>query len=146
MPLHDPLRRPRGDVSPSTPRLLVMHRDSEDPFVHVLAQAELVELVGVASSAREGAQLMGDLKPDLVVFDLDDPELRREDTIRRLVGEGSIPAVGVTHDPDAPWIREAVRAGVTAIVRYSDQAVVLGDVLRLVAEVGRAPPRDSIES
>lgn len=122
------------------PRLLLVVQAPQDELVSALVESEQIEFVGVASSTSEALELAGELEPNLVLVDIDDRELREGGTISRLLAQGRpVQLVGMTREPGAPWIREAVQAGVTATVTRSSgggDAQLVTDVVLLVSEVG----------
>jgi DNA-binding NarL/FixJ family response regulator len=93
------------------------------------------EVCGEASTGREALDLVRRLKPDVVVLDVNLPELSGLDVAREVVR--SLPQTEVlilTMDESPQMMRDLLRAGVRGYVFKSD---VGGDLLQAVEALGR---------
>jgi DNA-binding NarL/FixJ family response regulator len=137
----EPLHLPFRDVT-QVPRLLLLGQATSDDLVATLAESEQIELVGRASTADEALRLLADLEPDLILVDIDEESLRDGQAIGRiLAARPEAAAVGFTRDADAPWIGDAVRSGLTAVVTLTDGSgeQLVADVCVLAANLGSRP-------
>jgi len=97
----------------------------------VLAHAD-VEIVGEAASGREALELCRRLKPDLVVMDIEMPEMDGLAATREIKAELPTTSVLILTSHDEPeYLLEAVRAGAAGYVLKSNVFV------RLTEAVGR---------
>jgi DNA-binding NarL/FixJ family response regulator len=140
----EPLHRPIPDAT-RVPRLLVLGKPSSDDLVVALVESEQVELVGVASTTDEALRLLGEFEPDLVLMDIDEEALRNGQAVGRLLAaRPDVIVVGVTRNAEAPWIGDAVRGGLTAVVTLTDGGgeQLVADVCVLAANLGARPEAD----
>lgn len=127
----EPVNLPFPDDVSRVPRLLLLIQPGNGDLLPSLTESEQVELVGNATSADEALRLLDELEPDLVVIDLDDDGTRADQAASRIItARTEVLVVGLTRDTDAPWVGEAVRDGLTAVVSLSE-----GEEEQLVAEV-----------
>jgi DNA-binding NarL/FixJ family response regulator len=138
----EPLHLPFRDATHQVPRLLLLGPATSEDLVAVLAESDLVELVGSASTTDAALRLLVELEPDLVLMDIDEESLRTGQAIGRiLAARPKVAVVGFTRDPDAPWIGDAVRSGLTAAVTLTDGGgeQLVADVCVLAANLGARP-------
>ena len=127
----EPVNLPFPDDVIRVPRLLLLIQPGKGDLLPSLAESEQVELVGNASSSDEALRLLVELDPDLVLVDLDDDGSRADQSVSRIIAaRPGVLVVGLTRDPGAPWVGEAVRDGLAAVVSLSE-----GEEDQLVAEV-----------
>src|SRR3989440_1588424 len=83
----------------------------------VLAESEDFEVVGVANSGMEVAGLVEQVQPDLVLLDLDLPELHGLDVVRSLSASKSPAQVVIFSAHEEPeLIDAALRGGASAFI------------------------------
>lgn len=95
-------------------RVLIVedHPMFRDGLAAILARAADVELVGMAADGREGIQLASELQPDIVLMDLNLPEVNGIDATREILRTSPhIGVVIVTMLGDNDSLFDAVRAG-----------------------------------
>jgi DNA-binding NarL/FixJ family response regulator len=95
-------------------RVLIVedHPMFRDGMAAILARAADVELVGMASDGREGINLATELQPDIVLMDLNLPEVNGIDAAREILRTSPhIGVVIVTMFDDNDSLFDAVRAG-----------------------------------
>jgi two-component system, NarL family, response regulator LiaR len=98
----------------------------------VLSQAD-VEIVGEASSGREALEISRRLKPDLVVMDIEMPEMDGLQATREIKAELPTTSVLILTSHDEPeYLLEAVRAGAAGYVLKSDVFVRLTEAVERV--------------
>jgi DNA-binding NarL/FixJ family response regulator len=92
-----------------------------------------IEVVGEAKTGVEAVELSASLRPDIVVMDLDLPELRGVDATRRVVAESpQLRVLVLTMFDDDDSVFAAMRAGARGyLLKGSDQA----DIARAVRAV-----------
>jgi DNA-binding NarL/FixJ family response regulator len=127
----EPVHQPFPDDVIRVPRLLLLGQLSNGDLLPKLVESEQVEFVGNASSADEALRLLVELHPDLVLVDLDDDGSRTDQSVSRIVAARTgVLVIGLTRDPAAPWVGQAIRDGLAAVVSLSE-----GGAEQLVAEV-----------
>jgi DNA-binding NarL/FixJ family response regulator len=101
----------------------------------LLETLEGIEVVGQAANGREAVSLATSLRPDVVVMDLQMPELDGIDATREIVAglPGTAVLVLTQHDDDAS-VFAAVRAGARG---YLLKGAAQEDVARAIAAVSR---------
>lgn len=126
-----------------TPRLLLLGQAERDDLASTLAQSEQIAFVGAAPTVDEALHLVEALQPDLVLVDLDEESLRADRAVEQTRALPGIVVVGMTRSAKAPWVGEAVRSGVDAVVNLSEEGGkhLVADVSALAASLG-APPRE----
>ncbi|GAA6527583.1 response regulator [Intrasporangium sp. DVR] len=96
-------------------RVLVVDDDFMVARIHrgFVSQTEGFEVIGTASTGTEAVELVGRLKPDLVLLDLYLPDIFGLDVITRLRAAGeSCDVLVITAAKEADSVRAAVRQGV----------------------------------
>jgi DNA-binding NarL/FixJ family response regulator len=136
----EPVPLPYHDDAIQVPRILLLGRPSQEDVVASLTKSEHVSLVGKVSSTDEALRLLDELEPDLVLIDLDEEDTRADQPVGRIIAaRPGVPVVGVTRDTDAPWVGEAVREDLTAVVSLSEDRggeQLVADVCVLAATLG----------
>lgn len=98
-----------------------------------------LELVGEASDGEQAWRLLRDLKPDLLVTDIEMPGLTGLELAQRVQRHGlSTRVIIVTTFGRAGYLRRALDAGVSGYLLKDAPAERLADALRTVHRGGRA--------
>jgi DNA-binding NarL/FixJ family response regulator len=100
------------DTEPASVVVADDHPIFRDGLAVLLSSVDGIEVVGTAATGLEAVDLALDLQPDVVVMDLQMPELNGIDATRRIASEA--PSVGVlvlTMSEDDGTVFSAVRAG-----------------------------------
>ena len=111
------------------------HRVFTDLLSYALSTQPWLTCVGTASSAAAGVALVADLRPDVVVMDIEMPRqdgLAATRRIRELAPEVVIVIVSAHRNPD--WVNKAARAGASAFVAKNGPFEELLDVLLRVQQ------------
>src|SRR3954471_24553215 len=94
-----------------------------------------VEVIAEASDGREGVRLAQQLSPDVVIMDINMPELNGIDATRQLRAEGRGPKViALTGYAPASFVTEMLRAGASAYVLKTGAFQELGTALDTVQQ------------
>jgi DNA-binding NarL/FixJ family response regulator len=94
-----------------------------------------VEVVAEASDGREGVRLAQQLSPDVVIMDINMPELNGIDATRQIRAEGHGPKViALTGYAPASFVTEMLRAGASAYVLKTSAFEELGTALDSVRQ------------
>jgi len=105
-----------GETAAATetlPRRILLVDDSEeflDSATHFLTADPTIEIVGRASSGRGALEQVPVLKPDLVLMDLNMPEMNGLEATRRLKSQADGPRVIILTLHDNPEYRAAAEA------------------------------------
>jgi DNA-binding NarL/FixJ family response regulator len=118
---------------------------------------EGIEIVGEASSGGEAVRVAADLSPDVVLLDLELPDMDGLTVLRQLKENApTLPVLVVTMHDNPALVRRAVRAGAAGYVLKgigraellasvravrNGEAVLDPGLLRAVVDVDGAPPR-----
>lgn len=100
-------------------------------LVMILNSAPDIEVVGQAENGEQAVTLCGDLKPDLVVMDIQMPRLDGISATRELAGVCDV-LILTTFDLDE-YVFGALRAGAAGFLLKNTDADKLVDAVRLVA-------------
>ncbi|NYI99884.1 DNA-binding NarL/FixJ family response regulator [Nocardioides thalensis] len=118
-----------------TPRVLIAddHPVYRDGLRMMLASTGAVDVVGTAADGREAVARTAELRPDVVVMDVQMPGLDGIEATRQIVAVGDPPAVLVlTMHEDEESVFAAMLAGARGyLVKGADQ----DDILRAIAAV-----------
>jgi DNA-binding NarL/FixJ family response regulator len=100
-----------------------------------LLAAEGFDIVGTAPDGREAVRLATELKPDVAVLDLGMPHLNGLDAARQLMQTTpGTKVIILTMHTEAPYVVEALRAGVRAYVLKTQATAHLVQAIRQVQE------------
>ncbi len=116
------------------------HALVREGIARILTEAGF-EVVGQATSGREGWRVVREISPDVAILDAALPELSGVELCRRLRRrEVAVVMISMFDDPE--WRAEATRAGAAAYVLKGDSPTVLVDAVRRAArgEVLLPPP------
>jgi DNA-binding NarL/FixJ family response regulator len=118
----------------AAPRVLVV--DDHRTFAELLSgalQAAGMEVLGTAHSAAEAVAMAQDLRPDVVVMDIEMPRQDGLSATRRLreVAPDAVVAV-VTAHRDPEWVVRATQAGASAFIPKDGSLTEMIDVLTRV--------------
>ena len=123
------------DDAPGSTVLRVVVVDDHQTFAELLSFALSTEpdmdCVGTAGSGAEGVAMVQELKPDVVVMDIEMPRQDGLTAARRIreVSPDSVIAVVTAHrDPD--WVVRATQAGASAFIPKNGSLSEMLDVLR----------------
>jgi DNA-binding NarL/FixJ family response regulator len=105
---------------------------------HLLESDSSVSVVGEASTAAEGVQRVGELKPDLVVLDVSMPGASGLAVIGRIreVSPDTKVLILSMHS-DAEYVRESERLGSAGYVLKDDAVAELPDAIAAIRDGGR---------
>jgi CheY-like chemotaxis protein len=108
----------------------------ERKLVDKLMERELYEVI-FASSGNQALGMLRKERPDLILMDMDMPEVNGLDTLRRLKATpayASIPVMMVTSHSEREVVVDCLRAGaVDFVIKPLDREVFLGKVARFLA-------------
>jgi DNA-binding NarL/FixJ family response regulator len=123
----------RVETAPAELRVLVV--DDHTTFAELLSFALSTEqglsCVGTASNAAEGIVLVQELRPDIVIMDIEMPRQDGLAACRRIreVAPDTVIAVVTAHrEPD--WVVRATQAGASAFIPKNGSLTEMLDVLR----------------
>lgn len=132
------------ETSPVTHVLLVDdHRVVRDGLRALLSYEEDIEVVGEASSGEEALDRVRDLRPEVVVMDLQMPGMGGLEAIRQVKEMSpSTSIVVLTVDNAELVLLEAVRAGAAGYVLKDASGELLVQSIRLLKEGGTLLPNE----
>jgi DNA-binding NarL/FixJ family response regulator len=115
--------------------------DDHQLFSHGLATLlnldERLEVVGRAQNGREALEQVDQLRPDVVLMDLEMPVVDGVEATRAIVADYPETKVLVlTGDDGMVGVSAALRAGASGVVRKTQDAMELIDVLIATASLG----------
>jgi DNA-binding NarL/FixJ family response regulator len=99
--------------------------DDNPVFLHALrdflTQSENVDVAGCARSAQEGLEVIRRTKPDLVLMDINMPEMTGVEAVRRIARTGGLPKVMLmTGFGTDALLQHALEAGADGVVSKQD--------------------------
>jgi DNA-binding NarL/FixJ family response regulator len=120
-----------------TLRIMVVddHRAFADLLSFALSTQPGMECIGTASSAAEGVAMAVELRPDVIVMDIEMPRqdgLAATRRIREVAPEAVIVVVSAHRDPQ--WVVRAAQAGASAFVPKDGSLDEMLDALRRVRQ------------
>src|SRR3954470_1688475 len=94
-----------------------------------------VEVIAEASDGREGVRIAQQMRPDVVIMDINMPELNGIDATRQICAEGRGPKViALTGYAPASFVTEMMRAGASGYVLKTGAFQELGTALAALQE------------
>jgi DNA-binding NarL/FixJ family response regulator len=120
-----------GTATPLRVMVVDDHRTFADLLSLALSSEEDLESVGVAGSAAEAVAMAAELRPDVVVMDIEMPRqdgLSATRRLREILPELVIVVVTAHRDPQ--WVLRATQAGASAFVPKNGSLPEMLDVLR----------------
>lgn len=95
-----------------------------------------LNLVGTANCAAEGQRILEELKPDILLTDLNLPDGNGIDLIRRATDLGTTEAMVITVFGDEKHVVTAIRAGATGYLLKDCDAVNIGEAVLQLRDGG----------
>jgi DNA-binding NarL/FixJ family response regulator len=103
-------------------------------LIELLSAAEGIEVVGEAANGREAVARAGELAPDVVLMDLQMPEMDGVTATRAIVAESGPQVLVLTSFSDAERIVDALDAGAVGYMLKDAEPDDLIDAVRSVAQ------------
>ena len=136
-----PLAPPPPEVSARLSHLRVLLVDDQELFrtgLRNLLAARGIQVVGEASSGRQALELAAKLRPDLVLMDLNMPEMNGLEATRTLREQNPAAQVVIlTVNDQADTLAEALRAGAAGYLLKDLRARELFDLLEVLGRGGQ---------
>ncbi|MEJ5116602.1 response regulator transcription factor [Gluconobacter cerinus] len=118
-----------------------------DAFEALLGLEEDIQIVGRAPDGKRALQLAADLRPDVIITDIEMPNMTGIELAERIREQGLPSRVMiVTTFGRAGYLRRALQAGVRGYMLKDAPITQLADAIRKVAAGGRAIASDLAES
>ncbi|MBM3097177.1 response regulator transcription factor [Gluconobacter cerinus] len=118
-----------------------------DAFEALLGLEEDIQIVGRAPDGQRALQLAGDLRPDVIITDIEMPNMTGIELAEKIREQGLPSRVMiVTTFGRAGYLRRALQAGVRGYMLKDAPITQLADAIRKVAAGGRAIASDLAES
>jgi two-component system response regulator EvgA len=119
----------------TTTVLIVDDHETFRSFARALLESEGFEVVGEAEDGSSGVEAVESLGPDLVVLDVQLPDITGFDVLRRLRADGVATPVVLTSSRDASSYGDQVEA--SGAVGFIPKAELSGQAIRSLLEEGR---------
>ncbi|HEX5526064.1 MAG TPA: response regulator transcription factor [Solirubrobacterales bacterium] len=118
--------------------VLVEQHEALRDGLAVLLERRGFKVVGCATTAARGEEMIGERQPDMAVVGVDLPDERGTELVRRLHGRGADPKFVIYTGLNDPTLLEAAyRSGASGLVAKPAGLSVLVDALREVWRGGR---------
>ncbi|GBQ98794.1 response regulator transcription factor [Gluconobacter cerinus] len=118
-----------------------------DAFEALLGLEEDIQIVGRAPDGQRALQLAADLRPDVIITDIEMPNMTGIELAEKIREQGLPSRVMiVTTFGRAGYLRRALQAGVRGYMLKDAPITQLADAIRKVAAGGRAIASDLAES
>ncbi|MBS0993409.1 response regulator transcription factor [Gluconobacter cerinus] len=118
-----------------------------DAFEALLGLEEDIQIVGRAPDGQRALQLAADLRPDVIITDIEMPNMTGIELAEKIREQGLPSRVMiVTTFGRAGYLRRALQAGVRGYMLKDAPITQLADAIRKVASGGRAIASDLAES
>ena len=118
-----------------------------DAFEALLGLEEDIQIVGRAPDGHRALQLAADLRPDVIITDIEMPNMTGIELAEKIREQGLPSRVMiVTTFGRAGYLRRALQAGVRGYMLKDAPITQLADAIRKVAAGGRAIASDLAES
>lgn len=113
------------------------HQIVRDGLVALLGALEGVEVVGAAADGREALHVVGDAEPDVVVMDIQMPQLDGIEATRFITGrQPDVRVVMLTMNEDDDTVLSAIRAGASGYLLKGSGAEEVHNAIRAAAGGG----------
>lgn len=127
-----------GEASGSPSLVLVEQHEALRDGLAVLLERRGFEVLGCATTAARGEEVIGERRPDLAVVGVELPDERGTELVRRIAGRAAGPKCVIYTGLDDPDLLEAAyRSGARGLVAKPAGLSVLVDALREVWRGGR---------
>lgn len=127
-----------GEASGSPSLVLVEQHEALRDGLAVLLERRGFDVVGCATTAARGEEVIGEREPDLAVVGVDLPDERGTELVRRVNGRGAAPKFVIYTGLKEPELLEAAyRSGARGLVAKPAGLSVLVEALREVWRGGR---------
>ncbi|MDN4160070.1 response regulator transcription factor [Nocardioides abyssi] len=128
-----------GPSAPSAIRVVVVddHQIVRDGLVALLHALDGIEVVGSAADGREALHVVGEAAPDVVVMDIQMPELDGIEATRFITGrQPGTRVVMLTMNEDDETVLAAIRAGASGYLLKGSGAEEVHNAVRAAAAGG----------
>jgi DNA-binding NarL/FixJ family response regulator len=125
--------------SPDAIRVVVVddHQIVRDGLVALLGALEGMEVVGTAADGKDAVHVVADTTPDVVIMDIQMPELDGIEATRFITGREPAPrVVMLTMNEDDETVLSAVRAGASGYLLKGSSAEEVQNAVRAAAGGG----------
>ncbi len=117
----------------------------DNPLVRCILLAQLnehpeLEVVGTAVDGHDGLRVVGEMQPDVVLTDLEMPEMNGAEFVREQMQRQPTPILVVSGlDPESPLVAEALGWGALEMIRKPQRAAdVVHQRIQLTESIVRA--------
>src|SRR5690554_5759963 len=85
-------------------------------LVKLLEMTDGIEIVGQAENGIDAVRLAGEIRPDVILMDINMPKLNGIEATRQISAKYGIPILALTIHDDEEYIAEMIRAGAKGYV------------------------------